>query len=138
MGIRFRKSIKLGGARINISKSGIGYSVGTKGARITKTANGRTRTTASIPGTGISYVKETSSKSKKTATNSAVINKPSKGIGVFCRIVSIPLILLGLLLALAVHPICWVFVAMGVIFWLIGSSQIKAYKEWKKNNEVGM
>ena len=28
MGLRFRKSIKLGGLRINFSKSGIGYSYG--------------------------------------------------------------------------------------------------------------
>lgn len=64
MGLRFRKSINLGcGLRINLSKSGIGYSFGVKGARITKTANGRTRTTLSIPGSGISYVTETGGKS---------------------------------------------------------------------------
>ena len=58
MGIRFRKSINLGPLRINISKSGIGYSFGVKGARITKTANGRKRATLSVPGTGLSYVKD--------------------------------------------------------------------------------
>lgn len=62
MGFRYRKSINLGkGFRVNISKSGIGYSYGVKGARITKTANGRTRQTLSIPGTGISYVSESGS-----------------------------------------------------------------------------
>lgn len=64
MGFRFRKSIKAGPLRVNISKSGIGYSVGVKGARITKTAKGNTRSTLSIPGTGISYVSETSNKQK--------------------------------------------------------------------------
>lgn len=58
MGFRFRKSINAGPLRINLSKSGIGYSVGTKGLRYTKKAGGGTRTTASIPGTGISYVKD--------------------------------------------------------------------------------
>ena len=59
MGWRYRKSINLGGGfRVNLSKSGIGYSWGVKGYRITKTADGRTRHTASIPGTGISYVEE--------------------------------------------------------------------------------
>lgn len=59
MGTRYRKSINLGGGfRINISKSGIGYSWGTKGYRVTKTANGKTRKTYSIPGTGLSYVEE--------------------------------------------------------------------------------
>ena len=36
MGFNFRKSIKVGPARINLSKSGIGYSVGAKGFRISK------------------------------------------------------------------------------------------------------
>lgn len=60
MGFRYRRSIHLGGGfRINISKSGIGYSWGVKGFRVTKTARGTTRKTFSIPGTGISYVQET-------------------------------------------------------------------------------
>lgn len=60
MGSRFRKSINLGGgARINLSKSGVGFSAGTKGARVTRTARGTTRTTLSAPGTGLSYVSET-------------------------------------------------------------------------------
>ena len=63
MGFRFRKSINLGhGVRVNISKSGIGYSVGSPGLRVTKTAKGRVRTTTSVPGTGISYVSETLTK----------------------------------------------------------------------------
>lgn len=62
MGFRFRKSWKIGPFRATLSKSGISYSVGVKGYRVTKTTSGRVRTTASIPGTGISYVKETSAK----------------------------------------------------------------------------
>ena len=62
MGMRFRKSFNLGGARINLSKSGVGGSIGVKGARITKTANGRTRKTYGIPGTGITHVSESSKK----------------------------------------------------------------------------
>ncbi|MBC1514688.1 DUF4236 domain-containing protein [Listeria immobilis] len=59
MGVRVRKSINLGGGfRINLSKSGVGYSWGIKGARITKTARGNTRTTFSIPGSGISHINE--------------------------------------------------------------------------------
>ena len=57
MGYRFRKSIKLmPGVRINFSKAGIGGSVGFKGFRLTKRADGRVQRTLSIPGTGISYV----------------------------------------------------------------------------------
>lgn len=59
MGLRFRKSINLpGGFRINLSKSGVGFSWGVKGARITRTAKGKTQATVSIPGTGVSYVQD--------------------------------------------------------------------------------
>lgn len=65
MGFRFRKSINLGkGLRINLSKSGIGASIGVPGFRVTKKAKGGTRTTVSLPGTGISYVKDKGKKKK--------------------------------------------------------------------------
>lgn len=38
MGFNFRKSIKVGPARVNLSKSGVGYSVGAGGLRYTKSA----------------------------------------------------------------------------------------------------
>lgn len=67
MGLRYRKSISLGRSfRINISKSGIGYSLGVKGYRVTKTSRGTTRRTASIPGSGISYVTEKGKKKGQT------------------------------------------------------------------------
>ncbi|MBQ4472617.1 MAG: DUF4236 domain-containing protein [Alphaproteobacteria bacterium] len=65
MGFRFRKSIDvLGLFRINFSKSGISFSYGLPGYRVTKMANGQTRKTVSIPGTGVSHV-TTSGKTKK-------------------------------------------------------------------------
>lgn len=69
MGLRYRKSYNHGPFRINMSKSGIGWSVGTKGARFTKKANGGYRTTSSIPGTGVSYVKEYGKDGKHSAEN---------------------------------------------------------------------
>lgn len=72
MGLRFHKSIKLPfGLRLNLSKSGIGFSFGVKGFRISKSANGRTRKTISIPGSGISYVKEEGSNKKKRKKSSS-------------------------------------------------------------------
>ena len=66
MGWRFRKSIDiLGLFRINFSKSGIGFSWGVPGYRVTKMANGRTRKTVSIPGTGIAHVSESGKKKSK-------------------------------------------------------------------------
>lgn len=42
MGFRFYKSVNLGkGFRLNFSKSGVGYSFGTKGFRFTKRANSK-------------------------------------------------------------------------------------------------
>lgn len=64
MGFRFRKSINIGPFRINFSKSGIGFSFGFGGIRYTKTATGKNRATCSIPGTGISYVKDLPSKKR--------------------------------------------------------------------------
>lgn len=56
MGFRFRKSINLGcGVRINLSKSGIGYSFGGRGFRTSISPKGRVTKTFSIPGTGLSY-----------------------------------------------------------------------------------
>lgn len=65
MGFRFRKSVKAGPFRMTFSKSGVGYSVGGKGFRVTKKAKGGIRTTASIPGTGISYSKDIGGKKRK-------------------------------------------------------------------------
>ena len=67
MGLRFRKSIRIGKYfRINVSKSGIGYSYGIKGIRRTISATGKKRTTFSIPKTGISYtVNDNNNKNSK-------------------------------------------------------------------------
>jgi hypothetical protein len=55
MGLRFRKSIKLGpGLRINLSKSGISTSIGKRGASINMRKNG-TYANIGVPGTGISF-----------------------------------------------------------------------------------
>jgi len=56
MGFRVRKSIQIvPGVRMNISKSGVGYSVGGRGYRVTKRADGRVNRTVGLPGTGISH-----------------------------------------------------------------------------------
>ena len=58
MGLRFRKTISLfPGVRLNLSKSGVGVSAGIPGLRGSINSSGRVTGTASIPGTGVSYVK---------------------------------------------------------------------------------
>ncbi len=67
MGLRFRKSINLGcGLRVNLSRSGVGYSWGGKGFRVSRSARGRVTRTYSIPGTGISYSTSSSSRSERS------------------------------------------------------------------------
>ena len=69
MGFRFRKSIKvLPGVRLNLSKRGIGTSVGVKGLHVSTGPSGP-RVSASIPGTGIYASK--SLKRKKSSTGQA-------------------------------------------------------------------
>ena len=53
MGWNFRRSVNVGPFRMNFSKSGIGYSVGTRGLRIGKDGKGRRYSSVSIPHTGI-------------------------------------------------------------------------------------
>lgn len=74
MGIRFGKSIRLGKYfRINLSTQGIGFSVGGKGLTFSSGPRGQ-RVTASIPGTGLSYVRHLGggrSSSKRTSARRA-------------------------------------------------------------------
>jgi len=56
MGLRFQRRIKvLPGLRINLSKSGVGFSVGGRGAHIGITARGQRYTSIGMPGTGVSW-----------------------------------------------------------------------------------
>jgi len=56
MGLRFQRRIKvLPGVRINLSKSGVGFSVGGRGAHIGITARGQRYISIGVPGTGLSW-----------------------------------------------------------------------------------
>ena len=53
MAWNFRRSIRFGPVRVNLSRSGIGYSIGVRGLRIGRDARRRTYEQISIPKTGI-------------------------------------------------------------------------------------
>lgn len=55
MGFYYRRSMRLGPFRVNLSRSGVGYSVGGRGFRTGVSARGRRYTNVSIPGTGLGY-----------------------------------------------------------------------------------
>jgi tetratricopeptide (TPR) repeat protein len=70
---------------MTFSKSGIGYSAGVKGYRITKRADGRIQRTASLPGMGLSYVTTSSTgagagagRRRAYAAAPAYIRRPTK------------------------------------------------------------
>ena len=65
MGIRFQKKIKLfNGVSLNLSKSGIGLSVGKKGASVSIEPDGDIMGNVGIPGTGLSYRTKLNKKKK--------------------------------------------------------------------------
>jgi hypothetical protein len=56
MGFRFQRRIKvLRGISVNVSKSGVGVSVGGRGFHTGIDSKGRRYTSASLPGTGLSW-----------------------------------------------------------------------------------
>lgn len=69
MAMKFRKSFKVApGMRVNVSSRGIGASVGVKGLRYSVNSRGQRRTTVSIPGTGLSSTRTSSSRSNSNRT----------------------------------------------------------------------
>ncbi|UFN43650.1 DUF4236 domain-containing protein [Nocardioides okcheonensis] len=80
MGFTARKSFKvMPGVRMTVSKSGVSTSVGTRGARVTRTASGRVTRTVGLPGSGISHTKTVSGgASRRAATPPQQASKPVK------------------------------------------------------------
>jgi hypothetical protein len=63
MAMRFRKSFKVApGLRVTLSKDSVGVSAGVRGARASANSKGRKTVSASIPGTGVSFVETLSNK----------------------------------------------------------------------------
>ncbi|MCW2931143.1 MAG: hypothetical protein JWM19_2105 [Actinomycetia bacterium] len=80
MGFSYRKSVKMGPFRVTASKSGVSYSAGVKGARVTKRANGRVQTTLSVPGTGLRYTTTSGTKKKPTTRASTRTTAPPRRV----------------------------------------------------------
>jgi hypothetical protein len=53
MGWNWRKVFRFGPLRVNLSKKGVGYSVGVRGFRVGRDAKGQDYSQTAIPGTGI-------------------------------------------------------------------------------------
>lgn len=135
MGMRFRKSFGIKGARVNLSKSGIGCSVGTKGARYTKLANGRTKTTLSVPGTGLSYVSESGNGSKGNSTGSVAaqtsLKEQSAGMLKSARASALFIGVLTLLLSITCFTTI-ILIPLGVILGAVAIGSFLTAKSYKK------
>ena len=69
MGFRIRRSLQImPGVRFTASKSGLGISVGPRGAHLSVNTSGRVTTSAGIPGTGLSFVKSRTIRKKSTVS----------------------------------------------------------------------
>ncbi|MFI6387076.1 DUF4236 domain-containing protein [Nonomuraea sp. NPDC050547] len=61
MGLSYRKSIKLGPFRINLSRRGVGHSYGNRLFRVTRGPDGRRTVSVNLPG-GFTWRKSTKSR----------------------------------------------------------------------------
>lgn len=76
--VRFRKTFNLGGgAKITVSPKGVGGSIGVKGARVGRGTDGKTRVSASIPGSGLSYQHTVGSGKKGVAATQQAVPQPA-------------------------------------------------------------
>ncbi|MCH5294024.1 MAG: DUF4236 domain-containing protein [Treponema sp.] len=66
MGFRFRKSMKIGPVRLNVSKSGLGVSTGVKGARIGVNSKGKVYGSVGVK--GMTYRKQFGGADNKTSS----------------------------------------------------------------------
>ena len=76
MAFRLRRSFKIAlGVRINLSKSGVSTSIGTRGAHVT-VGHGQVRETVGIPGSGISYTEVHSAREDGHAGTEEITSAP--------------------------------------------------------------
>lgn len=134
MGLNFRKSIKIApGIRMNISKSGVGFSAGVKGARISVNSKGRVTKTVSIPKTGISYSKSSTIKQKKKEKPKTIYEYSSSQQKVF----SVVMLILGIMLAImSVLLIIGEMTVIGIIGIIVAVIFIKLSRSYKKISET--
>lgn len=138
MGFSYRKSKKIGPFRVTASKSGISTSVGGKGYRVTRKANGKIQTTASIPGTGIRYTKQLSrNKGYNSVNENKIIHSRNyyRVLYIIANITSIILAIISLLLLLAILPIGIISSALTVFIFLIGKEGKRIYLNYDELNK---
>ncbi len=80
MSLRYRRSVKLGkGLKLNLTKTGVGLTVGGKGAHYSVHSSGRRTTSVGIPGTGLYYQNRTGGSSRKSVDTPHNVGQPQPG-----------------------------------------------------------
>jgi hypothetical protein len=98
MGLIFRRAINVGPLRINIGKSGVGFSVGGPGHRTGVRSTGRRYTRVSAPGTGLGYhITHGTARAGTSGTGCAVLVAAGLGIGLGLAWIPVPLPLIDLI-----------------------------------------
>lgn len=129
MGFGFRKSIKLGGARVNLGKKGISVSTGVKGLRISTGTNGTRLTTGTG---GVRYTTKLGGKkgTSNTYTQSSTCNEYAAPT----ILVSIVMFILGIILlyfkilSIAFYVI-FISIGAGIIGYFMLSYSVKTQNE---------
>lgn len=127
MGFSFRKSVKIGGARLNVGKKGVSVSTGVKGFRVSTGTNG---TRLSTGAGGVRYTTKIGSSSRrKNSSSSGEMTAPE------VLLVCIFLFIIGGVLAFIGFNIgLWIMAGSFVIGGI--SSIIIVSNETKKNEEI--
>ena len=82
MGMRYRKSINLGGGvRLNLNKKSVGVSAGSKHMRYTVNSAGRRTSSVGVPGTGVSWRQTSSTPSGATRRRGGTARAAGAGPG---------------------------------------------------------
>lgn len=132
MGFSFRKSIKLGGVRVNLGKKGISASTGTKGLRMTTGTNG-TRLSAGYGG-----LRYTTKLGKTKGTNNTYTQSNAcNGYIVPTILASIAMFILGvILLYFKIFSIAFYVIFIAIIAGIIGIIMLKPKNIEQGNNRI--
>ena len=123
MGISFRKSVKIGGVRVNFSKSGIGSSTGIRGLRVGVNSRGSSYVSA---GTNIMHYRKTFSSKEETKnscsdssseTSTTDIESSLFVVGLFCSVIGI------------IYPILFIVPGIMLMSYLIYRIRLSVVKK---------
>lgn len=123
MGLRFRKSIKIGkGYKLNLGKKSVGASIGNRGGGISFNSKSGVHVRASIPGTGISFTQKIGKKRNR--------RKNGKNNHTFVKILTVVIMALALSYLLPILIPVFIIALVGIFIFSYRSVK----KEYAEND----